>query len=52
MKLFRKPLKLPPVPNQITSSWVVGHGVFFYHGIDWLYLNEWWAKQPCVIYCN
>ena len=43
---------IPEEPKQITNSWIVGHSCFFYHGLDWVYLQELWTEQPCVLYVN
>jgi len=52
MKLFREIYRFPLQPKSISSSWIVGHSVFFYHRLDWLYLQEVWQKQPMVTYLN
>lgn len=43
---------LPREPKQVTNSWIVGHSVMFYHGLDWVHLAEFWSKEPCIIYGN
>ena len=43
---------LPEEPKQITNSWVVGHSCFFFHGMDWVYLREFWSKFPAVFIMN
>ena len=43
---------IPLEPKQITNSWVIGHSCFFYYGLDWVYLQEIWMKQPVVLYLN